>query len=114
MGAVAVVLEDAAFEDVVVMRVVGATAVGRGDADELAQAIDEALRVGKLRSACVPPLRNKTLDVRKIPHACEKSTGSLRWQQAQAQSRNDISHWGSEAALGDCPGERGAIGLVCF
>ena len=61
--AVAIVLEDAALENVVVEGVVGAAALGRRHADQCAQAVDEALGVGELGTASVAPLRDEVTDL---------------------------------------------------
>jgi hypothetical protein len=67
--AVAIVLEDATLEDVVVVLVVRAAAERWIDAYKLAKAIDEALRVGELGPAGVPPRLKKPLYATPLVHA---------------------------------------------
>ena len=47
-GAVTIVLKHAALEHIVVLAIIGAAAMGRINPYQLAQAVDEALRVRKL------------------------------------------------------------------
>jgi len=60
--AVAIVLKHAALEDVVVMRVVGAAAIRGVHADQLAEAVDEALRIGEFGPSSFAPLRYKGIN----------------------------------------------------
>ena len=94
-GAVAVVLEHAALEHIVVLGIVGAAAVRRLDPDQPAQAVDEALRVRELRSARVAPLRDELFDVESLPHA-----STLGGRQQIEQHRRGNS--GARSRADDC------------
>jgi len=63
LRAVAIVLKHPALEHVIVVRVVGAAAIGGGHADQRAQAVDEALRVRQLRPARIAPLGDKGVNL---------------------------------------------------
>ena len=63
LGAVTIVLKHPAFEHVIVVRVVGAASIRRGNTDQRAQAVDEALRVRQLRPARIAPLDDESVDL---------------------------------------------------
>ena len=58
LGAVGFLLKHAALEHIVIVGVVGAAALGRIDADQGAQAVDEALRVREFGAAGQRPFCN--------------------------------------------------------
>ena len=63
LRAVAIVLKHPALEHIIVVRVVGAAAIGRGHADQRAQAVGEALRVRQLRPTRIAPLGDEGVDL---------------------------------------------------
>src|SRR3546814_11561390 len=67
------VLEHAALEYIVILGIVGATAVRRLNPNQPAQAIDEALGVRELRTTRIAPLGNELIDVESLPQRLETS-----------------------------------------
>src|SRR3546814_1225560 len=65
------VLEHAALEYIVILGIVGATAVRRLNPNQPAQAIDEALVVRELRTTRIAPLGNELIDVESLPQRLE-------------------------------------------
>src|SRR3546814_18045503 len=72
--AVAIVLEHAALEYIVILGIVGATAVRRLNPNQPAQAIDEALGVRELRTTRIAPRSEE----RRVRKECV-STCRSRW-----------------------------------
>ncbi len=68
-GAVAIVLKDAAFEDVVVGRVIGLGTPGRVDVEQPGQAVDEGLGVGEFAAAGAAPFSYKAFNLIGFEHA---------------------------------------------
>jgi hypothetical protein len=78
LRAIAIVLEHAAFEHVIVVRIVGAAAGGRIDAKNAAQAVDEALRIGEFRPARIAPVGDEFLDFGRFPHHRDHCQGKAQ------------------------------------
>ena len=59
LGAVGLLLKDAALEHIIIMAIVGAAALGRIDAYQHAKTVDETLRVRKFGAAGQRPFGNE-------------------------------------------------------
>lgn len=68
LRAIAVVLKHAAFEHVIVVGIIGAAASGGINAQNVAQTVDKALRIGKFRPAGIAPSGNELIDLGKVGH----------------------------------------------
>lgn len=66
--AFAIVLKHPAFENIIVVRVIGAAASGGIDTEQLAQTVDEALRIGEFAATGIAPGSNEFIDVGRFPH----------------------------------------------
>nr|WP_253185904.1 hypothetical protein [Novosphingobium sp. NDB2Meth1] len=92
LRAVAVILEHAAFEYIVVVLVVG-TAPGRSiDAEQVAQTVDEALRVGEFATAGFTPMRDECINVGGVSHASlVKHRGGERATKRIGPARGELA-----------------------
>lgn len=74
-------LKHAAFKHIIVGGIIRPAAMGRGNADQRAQAVDEALRIGQFRTAGGAPIGNKVNNFASLPHPADNSTAPPRWQR---------------------------------
>ena len=62
-GAIAIVLKHAAFENIIIVRIIGLAALGRINANQRGKAVHKALRIGKFRTAGNGPFGDEGFDL---------------------------------------------------
>ena len=83
-GAIAIVLKNPAFKDIMIVRIVGAASGWRIDVEQAAQAVDETLRVSQLRAAGIAPCGDEVFNSVQIPHEAELEHSDGRQAMAGA------------------------------